>query len=154
LRRLPGIGIYTARALLVFAFKKDVGVVDTNIRKIIQKEFNAQNCSEKEIQQIADDIVPKGKSWEWHQALMDYGAANYTEKKTKKKNSIPFRESKRFIRGKILDRLRDKKEKEEITIQIMKEVFQRNKDETKTIIRDLIKEGLIENYKGYLRLPL
>jgi A/G-specific adenine glycosylase len=95
LRRLPGIGIYTARALLVFAFKKDVGVVDTNIRKIIQKEFNAQNCSEKEIQQIADDIVPKGKSWEWHQALMDYGAANYTEKKTKKNcSSLNRRESK------------------------------------------------------------
>ena len=70
---LPGLGRYTARAILVFAFKKDIAMVDTNIRQIITHFFfHDIPQPEKIIQEVADQLVPKGKSWEWHQALMEY----------------------------------------------------------------------------------
>ena len=37
LRALPGIGPYTARAVLAFAFEHDVAVVDTNIARILAR---------------------------------------------------------------------------------------------------------------------
>ena len=75
LTKLPGVGTYTARAILVFAYKQDVAMVDTNIRQIIT-HFFFEDISQKPsvIQEVADKLVPPGKSWEWHQALMDYGA--------------------------------------------------------------------------------
>ena len=39
LRSLPGIGEYTAGALLCFAFDEQIAVVDTNIRKVILTQF-------------------------------------------------------------------------------------------------------------------
>src|SRR6266702_3590233 len=36
---LPGIGTYTARAVLCFAFDQQVAVVDTNVRKVILTKF-------------------------------------------------------------------------------------------------------------------
>jgi A/G-specific adenine glycosylase len=38
LRALPGIGPYTARAVLAFAFERDVAVVDTNIARVLALE--------------------------------------------------------------------------------------------------------------------
>ena len=81
--KLPGLGTYTARAILVFAYRKNVAMVDTNIRQIITHFFfHDAPQKDKIIQNIADQLVPKGKSWEWHQALMDYGALAL-EKKSK-----------------------------------------------------------------------
>jgi A/G-specific adenine glycosylase len=37
--KLPGIGKYTARAILCFAFNKQVAVVDTNVKKVIITQF-------------------------------------------------------------------------------------------------------------------
>ena len=37
LRALPGIGPYTARAVLAFAYERDVAVVDTNIARVLAR---------------------------------------------------------------------------------------------------------------------
>jgi len=76
LTKLPGLGLYTARAIMVFAFEKNVAMVDTNIRQIITHYlFNGLPQKEKLIQEAADMLVPDGRAWEWHQALMDFGAS-------------------------------------------------------------------------------
>ena len=41
LLQLPGIGPYTARAVLSFAFEQDVGVVDTNIARVLSRRARA-----------------------------------------------------------------------------------------------------------------
>jgi A/G-specific adenine glycosylase len=70
---LPGIGEYTARAVLVFAEHVDVGVVDTNVTRVFARVLN-KPLGKRETQTIADSIVPVGLSWEWNQVLMDFGA--------------------------------------------------------------------------------
>lgn len=70
---LPGIGPYTARAVLAFAFARDVGVVDTNIARVLARTAG-ERLTAKVAQQRADRLVPHGEGWLWNQALMDLGA--------------------------------------------------------------------------------
>ncbi|MDP3963262.1 MAG: hypothetical protein Q8Q39_02075 [bacterium] len=57
LRALPGIGDYTANAVLSFAFNKPVALYDTNIRRIFSRVFFGKNPSVIEERRIADVIA-------------------------------------------------------------------------------------------------
>jgi A/G-specific adenine glycosylase len=70
---LPGIGPYTARAILVFAFERDVAVVDTNIGRVLAR-LTGQRLTLRTAQQLADRLVPDGAGWEWNQSMLDLGA--------------------------------------------------------------------------------
>jgi A/G-specific adenine glycosylase len=70
---LPGIGPYTARAVLVFAFEQDHGVVDTTVARILARQFGRQ-LTAGEAQEAADAAVPSTGSWWWNQAVLDLGA--------------------------------------------------------------------------------
>lgn len=70
---LPGIGPYTARAVLAFAFERDVAVVDTNIARVLARTAG-ERLTPKRAQAIADDAVPDRHGWIWNQVLMDLGA--------------------------------------------------------------------------------
>lgn len=155
LSKLPGVGTYTARAILVFAYKKNIACVDTNIRRIITHFFFGDKPQkESVIQSVADQLVPKGKSWEWHQALMDFGALALQSRakpalslskgpRDPSKKTIPFRQSNRFYRGRLVDLLRDGAVKEQILL----------KDFAPSIIEALLLDGLIVRTNGLLALP-
>jgi A/G-specific adenine glycosylase len=150
LTRLPGLGRYTARAILVFAFKKDIAMVDTNIRQIITHFFFYNIPQpEKIIQGVADQLVPIGKSWEWHQALMDYGALELVKKKVEgiKKKTVPFKETNRYFRGRMLDLLREKKWKRKHLYEKMIELYGKDMDFYFGTLKGLEKDGLISSSK-------
>jgi len=66
---LPGVGAYTARAVLAFAFEQDVGVLDANARRALSRLLgHAAGQAE------ADRLVPPGGGWAWNQAVLDLGA--------------------------------------------------------------------------------
>lgn len=76
---LPGIGRYTAGAILSFAFRKDAAIVDTNIRRIVQRVFGIEGdpmrvLAKKRIWKIAEALIPPGKGYIFNQALLDFGA--------------------------------------------------------------------------------
>jgi A/G-specific adenine glycosylase len=71
---LPGVGEYTARAILAFAFERDVGVLDTNAARVIARS-TGRRLTRREAQQIADERVAQGEAWAWNQAMLDLGAA-------------------------------------------------------------------------------
>jgi len=70
---LPGVGQYTARAVLVFAFEADAAVVDTNIARIYARGIG-RRLTAAQVQAAADAAVPPEESWAWNQCLMDLGA--------------------------------------------------------------------------------
>jgi A/G-specific adenine glycosylase len=70
---LPGVGPYTARAVLAFAFERDVAVVDTNVGRILARR-SGERLAPAAAQAVADDWVPPGQGWAWNQGLLDVGA--------------------------------------------------------------------------------
>ena len=70
---LPGVGPYTARAVLALAFECDVAVVDTNIARVLARA-TGERLTPSRAQSIADGLVPAGHGWVWNQGLMDLGA--------------------------------------------------------------------------------
>ena len=75
LRALPGVGAYMARAVLAFAFERDVGVVDTNAARVLARAVAGRRLSAGEAQAAADDLVPPGQGWAWNQTMLDFGAS-------------------------------------------------------------------------------
>jgi A/G-specific adenine glycosylase len=73
LLQLPGVGQYTARAVLAFAFEADAAVVDTNIARVLARVAGSR-LTPKQAQAAADAALPPGESWAWNQCLMDLGA--------------------------------------------------------------------------------
>ena len=74
LRQLPGVGPYTARAILAFAFEADVAVVDTNVSRILARWHGSPVVRPIQAQERADAALPAGRAWAWNQSLMDLGA--------------------------------------------------------------------------------
>jgi A/G-specific adenine glycosylase len=70
---LPGVGAYTARAVLAFAFGADVGVLDTNAARVLARTAG-RRLAAREAQDRADALVPAGDGWAWNQAVLDLGA--------------------------------------------------------------------------------
>ncbi|MBI1843927.1 MAG: A/G-specific adenine glycosylase [Actinobacteria bacterium] len=71
---LPGVGPYTARAVLVFAFEQDLGLVDTNAGRFLARAAMGRTLARGEAQSVADGLVPEGHGWAWGQAVFDLGA--------------------------------------------------------------------------------
>ncbi|HET9946775.1 MAG TPA: hypothetical protein VFQ63_01815 [Patescibacteria group bacterium] len=103
LKSLPGIGEYTALAILCFAYNHQVAVIDTNIRKVIATHFfEGVLPEEKIIERVAFKLLPKNKAYEWNQALMDYSSAVLKEKKIPIPKQSHFLTSNRYVRGTIM----------------------------------------------------
>jgi len=76
---LPGVGPYTARAVLAFAHDADVGVLDTNTGRVLAR-LAGRRLGPAEAQALADAAVPSGEGWRWNQAMLDLGATVCTKR--------------------------------------------------------------------------
>jgi A/G-specific adenine glycosylase len=74
LRRLPGIGAYTARAVRSFAFGEDVAAVDTNALRVLSRCVAGAPLGPTAAARLGDRLVPRGEAWEFNQAMFDLGA--------------------------------------------------------------------------------
>ncbi|HYM84308.1 MAG TPA: A/G-specific adenine glycosylase [Candidatus Dormibacteraeota bacterium] len=75
LRRLPGVGPYTARAVAALAFRRPVGAVDTNVRRVLTRFAPPPLVASPAcLQAFADALVDPARPGEWTHALMDVGA--------------------------------------------------------------------------------
>lgn len=77
--KLPGVGRYTAGAVLSIAFNKNVPVLDGNVKRVLSrlfclKENGATQAGENRLWQIADNLIPSGGAGDFNQALMELGA--------------------------------------------------------------------------------
>lgn len=80
LLELPGVGPYTARAVLTFAFERDHGVLDTNAARVLARAVSGHPMTRSQAQSLADELVPVGRAWEWNQAVLDLGATVCTKR--------------------------------------------------------------------------
>lgn len=79
LRRLPGIGRYTAGAIASIAFGKDEPALDGNIRRVLARLFDVRlparsPAGEQRLWELARTHLPAGQAGNYNQAMMDLGA--------------------------------------------------------------------------------
>ncbi len=72
LEALPGIGPYTSRAILVFAFERSEAVLDTNVARILART-GGRSLTRTEAQRLADAAIGPDP-WVHNQAMLDVGA--------------------------------------------------------------------------------
>lgn len=188
LRKLPGVGDYTANAILCFAFKKKAPAVDTNVRNVMDQEFlsdanlrmhtnvtnkthsyhshvdshhshrSKQNKKETplpllRVKQLLLQLMPQDHPDEFLHALMDYSSMRLTRPNRGKRDAIPFKQSNRYLRGRILARITHHPYHSKTLISaVQKETKRSDKDITRAL-DSLLKENLIRQSRGLLRLP-
>lgn len=187
LQTLPGIGPYTSRALAAFSFGVRTSVVDVNVRRWIERVlFGARTPANDVVQSVADTLVPKNRSYDWNQAIMDFGASVCTAKnpkcvicplanmcrakkdwdrsggiglagRTRNKSTIPFKDSKRFVRGRIVDALRQAPQGLSVGA-LMASIQKAHPHVPPTRITaalaGLARDGLIHSTRGRLHFPV
>ncbi len=76
LKNVPGIGDYTARAILSIAFKKPYAVLDANVRRIIQR-LRAQSDwtadDDRQTVKKLESIIPADRPGDFNEAMMQFG---------------------------------------------------------------------------------
>lgn len=158
---LPGIGPYTAAAVRAFAFDFDDLPVDTNVRRIAERVGQALNA-------------PRGKAHDWASALMDLGATICKARapkcllcplqnecnvaplvdepsappKRKRSAPVPFEQTARYARGRVIDRLRELPPGKRISFLDLHRDLEallpgRTVEDVRTYVRALERDGLI-----------
>ena len=74
LRKLPGIGAYTASAIAAIAFGGQAAAVDTNVRRVIARLHGLREPSRALVEKLALGMVPERRGGDFTQAMMDLGA--------------------------------------------------------------------------------
>jgi A/G-specific adenine glycosylase len=128
LRTLPGIGEYTAGAVLSIGFGHDALAIDTNAERVIARFAFKGAAGRREVRDHAWELLPSGRARDWNQALMDLGSSLCTAhaprcllcplqpgclsagrpaRPTPRRATTPFGETTRYFRGRMLAALRD-----------------------------------------------
>lgn len=140
LLELPGVGSYTASALMSFAYDKPSLMIETNIRTVFIHFFfsDIQNVTDADILPLIEKYADVRHPREWYNALMDYGAMlkeslpNPSRRSKHHAKQSNFKGSVRQVRGAII------------------KAYTENKNHTKrTILRTLpyTKEVVESQYK-------
>jgi len=84
---LPGIGKYTAGAIMSIAFNQNEALVDGNVIRVLSRLFLYRGNTrlpqaQKQMWQWAKAILPAGQARYFNQAMMELGALICTPKKT------------------------------------------------------------------------
>ncbi len=110
LESLPGIGPYTAGAIMAFAYDLPEVFIETNIRSVLIHHF-FQGCDrihDRDLLPLVDMTLDQSQPRAWYTALMDYGVVLKREYPNPSRKSIhhirqsPFEGSNRQQRSALL----------------------------------------------------
>jgi A/G-specific adenine glycosylase len=88
LRRLPGVGAYTAAAVASFAFDRPEAVLDGNVYRVLARYYDLDlevpgTAAQKEFARRAKAVLDPAAPGAWNQAMMDFGATLCTPRNPK-----------------------------------------------------------------------
>jgi A/G-specific adenine glycosylase len=110
LESLPGVGSYTAGAIMAFAYNEPVILIETNVRQVYIHHFYKlkTDIRDSDILELIEKTVSEDNPREWYWALMDYGAflkrqhGNLVRQSKHYVKQSQFQGSDRQIRGAII----------------------------------------------------
>jgi len=176
LRNLPGVGPYTSRAVLAFAFGRDIGVYDTNVARVLARAIAGAPLRAREGQALADELVPRGRGWSYNQAILDLGATVCTARAPKcvacplrarcaflatggedparrtagtARPQGRFEGSNRQLRGRVVEHLRSGP----ATGAVLRRIAQVEDARLEVVLTQLAREGMVVRSGRSYRLP-
>jgi A/G-specific adenine glycosylase len=181
LRQLKGVGRYTAGAIACFGYEQQVTFWDTNVRRVLTRLLRGHGLelSEPDMEELAAEALPRGRAYEWHQALMDMGAAVCTSRAPRcdvcpvmdlcaaypavllgpriiaerkaRYEAQPFESTNRYFRGRLVDALR---ERSPLPLASLSDLLGRD-DPTwaSRLVAGLERDGLLVRSGDQLSLP-
>lgn len=75
LRKLPGIGDYSAAAIAAIAFGRDAAVIDSNVARVAARLDGLKSPTKAGLRRSVEAMTPTGRAGDFAQAMMDLGAA-------------------------------------------------------------------------------
>jgi A/G-specific adenine glycosylase len=158
LQALPGIGSYTAGALMNFCYDIPVPLVETNVRTVYIHHYfkNKPLVSDVDLLPIIASTLDKSNPKEWNWALMDYGShlkstiGNASAQSKSYKKQSPFKGSNRYIRGAVLKLLMAKKYSRN---SLNQELSSFDISRIETQLEALTKEGLVVKKGQFYSVP-
>lgn len=150
---LPGVGPYTASALLAFAYNTPTVLIETNVRTVFLHHFfhDKKGVHDSELLPLIEKTLDTKKPREWYAALMDYGShlkqtvGNVSRKSVHHTKQSKFKGSNREVRGAIVRLLTQKGFATPQTI-LSETTFSHDRCEAQ--LAALTKEGLIKKVRG------
>jgi A/G-specific adenine glycosylase len=174
---LPGVGEYTASAIRCFAREERVPVADTNIARVVCRVMLGaaahRDVPDGEMREALAELLPRRAARDHNLALMDLGAMICTARKPacdrcpvaglcrwrakgypaaslSLKPSRRFETTARFVRGRIIDALRESPATtEELTAMLP----QQHGPAVAVLLATLEREGMVVRDGGTWRLP-
>lgn len=110
LQTLPGVGEYTARAVMVFAYNAPLTLIETNVRTVFLHHFFPQRerVHDREFVDLIEAAAAGQDPRTWHAALMDYGShlkqvhGNASRRSAQYAKQQAFEGSVRQVRGAVV----------------------------------------------------
>ena len=91
LKKLMGVGPYTANAVASFAFNNGEAVVDTNVKRVCYRAFDVPD-DDAAFEAVAKELMPEGESRIWNNAVMELGGVACTKSPRCDGAGCPWRE--------------------------------------------------------------
>jgi len=144
---LPGIGPYTAGAIMVFARNSPELLIETNIRAVFIHEFfrGRTTVHDSEILPLIESTMDRRHPREWYWGLMDYGVwlkARYRgigRRSAHYVQATPFKGSRRELRGALLRAITPAP----VTVAALARVIESPRGEIEACLVKLADEGFI-----------
>ena len=96
LKRMPGIGAYTAGAIAAFAFDARTACVDVNVGRVLTRSIDGKDLvTSARAWDLAEAALPRGPAATWTHALMDVGSTFC--RATPRCDGCPVRKVCRFV---------------------------------------------------------
>jgi len=153
---LPGIGPNTAGAIAAYVYNQPVVFIETNVRTVLFHHFftlDGTKVSDKELRELAEQVLDRESPREWYWALMDYGshlkktAGGRLASSKHYKKQAPLAGSSREMRGRILKALTNGA----LDVTTLRERVQAD-ERYEPALQNLGKEGLVVQKDGVIGL--
>jgi len=148
LENLPGVGPYTAAAIMAFAYNKPVVMIETNIRSVFIYSFfrTKKTVPDKDILPLIAQTMERRNPRLWYSALMDYGAhlkklyGNPSRKSAHHIAQSKFEGSNRQLRGAVIRVLLQKS----MTISEIAFSCKEAEKRVRPVVDRLLSEGMVK----------
>ena len=158
LQQLPGIGPYTAGAIVSFAFNRSQVFLETNIRAVLLHFFFAdqEGITDKQLLPVAAAVLDQANPRNWYNALMDYGSdlkrrfPNPSRRSHHHTMQSRFEGSDRQIRGAVLRLLLGSNG---MTVRALQKQLDVEAERLARILEGMLKDGLLQNKGRMFIIP-